>query len=105
MSMEIIVDPDAVKSLVDKTRQVPAERIDAALDKLTNLQEATSDWKGDAVENHEAARKELENVLSNTKLLMNAILLAMDQAVEDFSSKDEGISKKFEVMVDNYSSK
>ncbi|MDQ0206951.1 WXG100 family type VII secretion target [Alkalicoccobacillus murimartini] len=105
MSMEIQVDPAAVQSLVEKARQVPSERMNAAIDKLSDLQEVTSDWKGDAVESHEAARNELENVLTNSKALMDAILSTLDQAVEDFSSKDEEISMKFEKKVDNYSSK
>ena len=104
MTLKIQVDPDAVKSLVDKARQVPSERMDSAIDKLTNLKETTSTWEGAAPGNHESAIQELEKVLTNSKALMDAILAAMDQAVDNFEQIDDEISTKFEIMADHYTS-
>ncbi|TSB48509.1 WXG100 family type VII secretion target [Alkalicoccobacillus porphyridii] len=104
MTLRIQVDPDAVKSLVDKARQVPSGRVNTALDKLASLKEATSTWKGNAPGDHDAAIQELEKVITNSKVLMEAILVAMDQAVDNFEQIDEEISSKFEIMASQYTS-
>lgn len=47
MSLEIKVDPDAVKSLTAKARLVPNERIDQTLGELEELESTLSGWKVD----------------------------------------------------------
>lgn len=102
MSLEIRVEPDAVKSLTDKARLIPNERIDQALSKLEELEGTLSDWKGDSKPSYDSLHAEMESTLTSTKQLMNAILAALDNAVDDFSKVDQDISSKFEITVNNY---
>lgn len=102
MSLEIRVEPDAVKSLTEKARLVPNERIDQALSKLEELESTLSNWKGDSKSPYDSLHADMESTLTSTKELMNAMLAALDNAVDDFSKVDDEISSKFEITVENY---
>lgn len=102
MSLQIKVEPAAVKSLTEKARLVPNERIDAALKKLEQLENTISSWKGDSRPAFDNLHEELKDALTNTKSLMNAMLTSLDQAVDDFSKMDDEISTRFEQVVDYY---
>lgn len=102
MTLEVKVNPQAVKSLTEKARLVPNERIDIAIEKLEELESTLSSWKGDGKPAYEDVHADVKNTLTSTKALMNAMLAALDKAMDDFSHMDEEISKRFERAVDNY---
>lgn len=102
MSLEIKVDPDAVKSLTAKARLVPNERIDQTLGELEELESTLSGWKGDSKSPYDSLHVDMERALTSTKELMNAMLAALDNAVDDFSKVDDEISSRFEITVENY---
>lgn len=102
MGLEIKVEPEAVKSLTEKARTVPNERIDAALEKLGELESTLSSWKGDGKPAYEGLHTEMTDTLTSTKDLMNAMLAALDNAIDDFSRIDKDVSTKFERAVGDY---
>lgn len=102
MSLEIKVEPEAVKSLTEEARLVPTERIESVLEKLEELDGTLSSWKGDSKPAYDSLHTEVKDTLTNTKNLMNAILAALDKSVDDFSNIDEEISEKFESAVEIY---
>jgi uncharacterized protein YukE len=102
MSLEIKVEPEAVKSLTKKARLVPNNRIDTALGKLETLESTLSSWKGDSKSAYDNLHTEMKDTLTSTKELMNAMLAALDNAIDDFSKIDHEISAKFESAVHRY---
>jgi len=102
MTLEIKVNPEAIKSLTKDARVVPNERIDSAIEKLEQLESNLASWKGEGKQAFDEVQADLKDTLSNTKALMNAMLAALDKATDDFSEMDEEISTRFEQAVDNY---
>lgn len=102
MGLEIKVEPEAVKSLTEKARLVPSDRMDSALKKLEELESTLSSWKGDSKPAYDSLHAEMKDTLTSTKELMNAMLAALDNAIDDFSKIDNEISTKFEKTVENY---
>lgn len=102
MGLEIKVEPEAIKSLTEKARLVPNDRIDSALEKLEDLESTLSSWKGDSKSAYDSLHVEMKGTLTSTKELMTAILAALDNSVENFSKIDNEISTKFDRAVENY---
>lgn len=102
MSLEIQVKPEAVRSLTEKARSVPNDRISKALDDLDELESTLSSWKGDGKPAYESLHADIKSTLTSTQELMNAMLSSLDLAIDDFSKIDKDISSKFDIVVDNY---
>lgn len=102
MTLEVKVDPEAIKSLTEKARLVPNERIGATIDKLEELESTLSTWKGEGKPAFDDVHADVKDTLVSTKALMNAMLAALDKAVDDFSDIDDEISTRFEQAVDSY---
>lgn len=102
MSLEIQVKPEAVKSLTEKARLVPNDRMDASIEKLEELEDTLSSWKGEGEPAYDSLHTEMKEALKSTKDLMNAMLGALDHSIDDFSKMDQEISTKFERAVENY---
>ena len=102
MGLEIVVDPDAVKDLVENARQIPEDQMADALTKLEDLEDTLNSWKGDGVSGHEEAVTELKDALNSTQTLMTAILATLDTAVENFSDTDDEISAHFQLSVSQF---
>lgn len=102
MSLEIKVEPEAVQSLTERARLVSSDRIDNALGKLEELESTISSWQGDSKSAYDSLHTEMKDTLTNTRDLMNAMLLALDKSMEDFSKMDSEISARFKRVVENY---
>ncbi|MCR6105009.1 hypothetical protein HXA34_01755 [Salipaludibacillus agaradhaerens] len=102
MTLQIIVDPDAVESLIGKARQVPIERMDNVKEKINGLNVIIASWEGEAQKAHEDMRVNIFNTLEKTQSLMTEILATLDTSIEKFDEKDVEISLEFERRVFNY---
>lgn len=105
MSFKIKVDPEAVKALTEKARLIPNERMEAALNKLADLETTLLTWKGNSKESYEDVHAYVHESLVSTQELMNAMLIALDKSIEEFSYTDVNVSERFERIVDSYTTK
>lgn len=104
MTLEIKVDPELLKNLIEEARQVPKIRIDQMIKKIDALEDNVSTWKGDSKLAHDEACVHFRKSLEDSKFLMNAILIELDRAIDDFTELDEEISETFKRAVHHYTS-
>lgn len=98
--LKINVKPEAVRSLLEESREVPSERIEELKTKLDQLSENLEDWEGNASTEHKAALTRLHDTLDNSQLLMTEILNTIDYSMQQFSDVDHEISAELEKRVD-----
>lgn len=103
--LKINVDPDAIKSHLEQSRQIPNERIEDLKSKLDDLDEVLSTWKGNAAIGHKVAFTTLRDTLNTSQQLMVEILNTIDYSMEQFSEIDHDISAKFHNRLDFHHNK
>jgi len=102
MSLEIKVDPESIKVLIEESRKVPSERVDQLMNKIDCYESTLSSWKGDAKPAHDEVCDELRARLRETKALMESIIASLDHAVDDFKEADHQISESFANAIESY---